>query len=60
MESHEHRYLKAPTVYHFTPDAALWSCFCGSGNEISHAPQKFTKLPGVVIKPAYGSFSYCL
>lgn len=40
MESHEQRYLKAPTVYHFTPDAAHWSCSFGSGIEIGHAPQK--------------------
>jgi len=59
MESHEQRYLKAPTVYHFTPDAALLSCswFWKRDRPCS---AEVTKLPAVAIKPAYDSFSYCL
>jgi hypothetical protein len=60
MESRQSRYLKASHKYHFTPNAALWSRFCGSGNEIGHAQQKSRNIQDGVIKPAYGSFSYCL
>ena len=40
MESDTQRYRKASEIYHFMPNAAIWSCSHDSGNGIGCVAKK--------------------